>query len=91
LRSPYKEGLAQAVVDDVGNDTHDVLHPKVKLFEMLPVLGLFLIVHHDVGLIWIRRASKADPPWTLVLELFVRALLDAPDELLHHLERAPMA
>ena len=91
MRCPYKEGLAQTVVDDVGHETHDVLHLKANIFKMLPLLGLFPIVHHDVGLVWGRRASKADPPWTPVLELFLRVLLDAPDELLHHLERASMA
>jgi hypothetical protein len=68
-----------------------MLHAKTKLLEMLSLLGLFLIIHHDVGLVWRRRASKADPPWSLVLELFLRTLLDSPNELLHHLERAPMA
>ena len=59
----------------------------MKLFEMLPILGLFLVVHHDVGLILRCRASKADPPGAPVLKLFHCALLDAPDEILHHLGR----
>jgi hypothetical protein len=43
--------LGPAVVDDVRHETHEVLHPKTKLLKMLPLLGLFLIVHHDVELI----------------------------------------
>ena len=68
-----------------------MLHLKAELFEVLPLLGLLTIVHHDVRLLWRRGTSKMDPPRALVLELFPRALVYAPDELLHHLDYAPVA
>jgi hypothetical protein len=61
-----------------------MLHPETKLFEVLPLLYLLPIVHHVIGLVRRRGGSKADPSWTTVLELFLRACLDAPDKLLHH-------
>jgi len=67
-----------------------MLHPKIKLLEVLPLLCLLLIIHHDIGLIWRRRGSKTNPSWTPVLELFLRASLDTSDKLLHYLKRAPM-
>ena len=68
-----------------------MLHLETKLFEVLPLLSLLSIVHHDVGLVRRRGGSKADPSWTPVLELFLRVCLDALNKLLHHLERASMA
>ena len=67
-----------------------MLHPKTKLLKVLPLLCLLPIIHHDIRLIRRRRGSKENPSWTLVLELFLRACLDAPDKLLHRLERAPV-
>ena len=60
-----------------------MLHPETKLFKVLPLLHLLLIVHHDIGLIRRRGGSKVDPSWALVLELFLRVCLEAPDKLLH--------
>ena len=68
-----------------------MLHPKSELLEVLPLLGLLTIVHHDVWLLWRRRTSKADSPRAPVLELFPRMLLYALDELLHRLDRASVA
>ena len=90
-KDTYKESLAEPVIDDVGHEAHNVLHPETKLLEVLPLLRLLPIVHHDVGLIRRSGGSKADPPQTLVLHFLLHARLNAPDELLHCLERAPVA
>ena len=68
-----------------------MLHLETKLFDVLPLLRLLPIIHHDVGLIWRRGGSKADPAWTPVLELLLCACLNTLDELLNCLERASMA
>jgi hypothetical protein len=67
-----------------------MLHPKAKLLEVFPLLGLLAVVHHDVRLLWGRRALETDLPGAPVLELFLRAFLYPPYELLHHLKRPPM-
>ena len=68
-----------------------MLHPEMKLLEVLPLLGLLPIIHHNVGLIRRRGGSKADPSRTPMLELFLHAHLNASDKLLDRLERASMA
>jgi hypothetical protein len=82
--------MTQVVVDNVGHEAHDVLHPKTKLLEVLPLFRLIPIIHHDIGLVRRSGGSKADPPWTPVLHLLLRTCLDASDELLHCLERTPV-
>jgi len=67
-----------------------MLHPKAKLLEMLPLLGLLPIVHKDVRLGWVGGGPDADPVGAPVLHLLLRARLDTPDELLDGLERPPV-
>ena len=67
-----------------------MLDSKAELLEMLPLLGLLLVVHHNVWLLWRHGTSQADLPRAPVLEIFLRAFLYPPYELLHHLKRPPL-
>ena len=66
-----------------------MLHPEVKLLEMLPLLGLLPIVHENVRLGWVGGGLDADPVGAPVLRLLLRARLNTPDELVDRLERPP--
>jgi len=89
-KDTHKVGRTEPVLDDVGPEPHHMLHPEVKLLEMLPFLGLLPIVHKDVRLGWVGGGPDADPVEAPVLHLLLRARLDALDELLDGLERPPM-
>ena len=68
-----------------------MLHPKVELLDVFPLLRLLPIVEEDVGLRRVVGGPDTDAVGAPVLHLPVGPRLDAADEVLDGLEGAPMA